>query len=171
MFSFRQIAIVISLALPCAGFAEGPNLGEHITNDDVSSLVIWPDGGGLPPGSGTVAEGQATYTQHCLICHGPQGKAGINDTLVGGQVHLTEIPSIRTVGSYWPYTTSLFDYVRRAMPYNEPGSLSNKQVYGVVAYLLHLNGLIDDDTQLNAQRLTEIKLPNRERFFSRYELP
>ncbi len=150
---------------------ETPRLGQQLEPQEVHSITVWPDGKGLPPGSGNAVTGQKVYAQQCQACHGLSGKDGINDTLVGGQVAPTSLPKLRTVGSYWPYATSLFDYVRRAMPYRTPGSLSDDEVYAVVAYLLFKNGVIEEDLTLNAAQLSKVNLPNRQRFYSEYELP
>lgn len=148
-----------------------PQLGQPLAPQQTGSITVWPNGKGLPAGSGNALIGQKIYTQKCQACHGAAGAGGINDALVGGQVTLTELPKSKTLGSYWPYATSLFDYVRRSMPYREPGSLSHDEVYAVVAYLLFLNGVIEEHKTLDAARLSEVKLPNRQRFYSEYELP
>lgn len=162
---------LIVLFIPYVTLANEPNLGQPLSDSETKSLVIWPDGRGLPLGSGTPKHGRTIYEQQCMACHGAAGKQGLNDTLVGGQVSHTQAPKIRTIGSYWPYATSLYDYIRRAMPYNTPGSLTNDQVYAVVSYLLFLNGIIEEDTELDATTMSQIKLPNRDRFFSKFELP
>ena len=99
------------------------------------------------------------------------GQSGINDRLAGGHVALDEIPQARTLGSFWPYAVPIFDYIRRAMPYANPGTLRDDEVYALTAYLLHVNGVIEADTILNAERLAAIKMPNRDRFFSQFKLP
>ena len=175
MPTFKLWLAVSLLAAPFWAASEPPLLppkfGQPLATQDVSSLTVWPDGSGLPQGSGTVATGQAVYEQQCLACHGLAGNNGINTTLAGGQVSLTELPKTRTVGSYWPYATTLFDYVRRTMPYREPGSLSNDEVYAVVAYLLFLNDVIEEELVLDAAQLSKVVLPNRQRFYSDYDLP
>jgi len=154
-----------------APVVEPPKLGKPLDLTLVTSITIWPDGKGLPVGSGNAALGESVYEQRCQACHGQAGVNGINGPLVGGQVGPADLPTTRTVGSYWPYATSLFDYVRRAMPYREPGSLSNDELYAVVAYLLFLNGVIEQGVVLDAATLSKITLPNRQRFYSEYELP
>lgn len=171
MFTFKSLLAVGLLAAPVWVAGEPPKLGQPLAPEDVNSLTVWPDGSGLPEGSGTPTAGLVVYEQKCLACHGPAGNNGINTTLVGGQVVLSELPRIRTVGSYWPYATTLFDYVRRTMPYREPGSLSNDEVYAVVAYLLFLNDIVGEEQVLDAAQLSNLVLPNRERFYSDYELP
>jgi cytochrome c len=127
----------------------GPGLGEAVDVVAVAraSLTVYPDGRGLPPGRGDARAGAEVYAVHCQACHGPAGAA----------------PQ-RTVGSFWPYATTLFDYVRRAMPYPAPGTLSADQVYAVTAYLLAEHGIIDVDTVLDAQTLPEVAMPNRDGF-------
>ena len=151
--------------------SDGPNLGTPLKAKEIHAITVWPNGEGLPRGSGNVADGEKVYQQHCVACHGTRGQGGINDTLVGGNVPLSEPPSIRTVGSYWPYATTLFDYVRRTMPYRSPGQLSANETYAVVAYLLYLNELIDENQRLDATVLRDLKPANRDRFYSRYPLP
>jgi cytochrome c len=163
-------AFAMAAALACA--AEGPNLGRVATPEEIASwdISIGPDGAGLPPGSGTPKQGEAVYAQKCLACHGERGTGKPNDPLVGGQGRLAgDKPAVKTVGSFWPYATTVFDYVRRAMPYNESKSLTNDEVYAVVAYVLNLNGIIADNDTMDALTLPKVKMPNREGFvtFSR----
>jgi S-disulfanyl-L-cysteine oxidoreductase SoxD len=163
----KLIAAGALLALCSAAFAESPNLGKPISPEDLASwdISIGPDGAGLPPGSGTAKQGEEVFNTKCQACHGAKGAGQPNDRLVGGQGSLPgEKPAIKTVGSYWPYATTLFDYVRRAMPYVESKSLSNDEVYAVAAYILNLNGVIGDTDTLNAQTLPKVKMPNREGF-------
>ena len=122
------------------------------------------DGRGLPPVSGSVTRGRDVFAQQCAACHGDKGEGGVGDRLVGGQGTLASSNPVRTVGSYWPYAPTLFDYIRRAMPQNAPESLSNEEVYAVSAYILHLNGLLPKDAVLDATTMSAIKMPNRSRF-------
>ena len=152
--------------------ADSPNLGRVVTPDEIATwdISIGPDGIGLPPGSGTPKQGEAVYAAKCVACHGEKGAGKPNDQLVGGRGTLAgDKPAIKTVGSFWPYATTIFDYVRRAMPHNESKSLTNDEVYAVVAYILNANGIIADDDTLNAQTLPKVKMPNRDGFvpFSR----
>jgi S-disulfanyl-L-cysteine oxidoreductase SoxD len=122
-------------------------------------------GAGLPPGSGTPQQGERVYAAKCVGCHGERGSGKPNDQLVGGIGSLPgEQPPVKTVGSFWPYATTLFDYVRRAMPLNAPKSLSNDEVYAVAAYILCFNGIIGDGEVMNAQSLPLVKMPNRDDF-------
>jgi mono/diheme cytochrome c family protein len=129
-------------------------------------ISIPPSGAGLPGGSGTARQGQQVYEQKCLACHGAKGAGKPADPLAGGTGTLATKAPVRTVGSYWPYATTLFDYVRRAMPITNPLSLTNDEVYAVTAYVLALNGIIGEDAVMNAQSLPQVKMPNRDGFVS-----
>lgn len=156
-----------TLALASAAFAQSPNLGKPVSPEDLASwdISIGPDGAGLPPGSGTVKQGEAVFMAKCQACHNEKGAGQPNDRLVGGQGTLAgDRPAVKTIGSYWPYATTLFDYVRRAMPLNESKSLTNDEIYGVVAYLLNLNGVVPESETINAQTLPNVKMPNRDGF-------
>jgi len=148
----------------------GPGLGVPATAAQVESadVSIGPDGAELPPGSGTPAQGEAIFNTKCIACHGPQGSGTVNDQLVGGQGTLTSTTPIKTIGSYWPYATTVFDYVRRAMPYPMPHSLSDQEVYALTAYLLSLNGVIAKDAVMDAKTLPQVKMPNRGNFIMSY---
>src|SRR5215510_1504392 len=138
-------ALALALAWPADAFAaESLNLGHPATPAEIAAMdiSIGPDGSRLPPGSGTSTAGAPVYAAKCLACHGDKGAGQPNDRLVGGQGTLASKTPVKTVGSYWPYATTVFDYVRRAMPYNAPHSLTNDEVYALTAYLLHLNGVI-----------------------------
>ncbi|HMB32714.1 MAG TPA: cytochrome c [Methylomirabilota bacterium] len=131
-------------------------------------MSIPPDGTGLPPGRGTPAQGAVIYAQKCQNCHGEKGGGQPNDRLVGGQGTLASKAPVRTIGSYWPYATTLFDYVRRAMPYTQSHSLTDDEVYAVTAYLLHLNGIIAEMSVMDAETLPKVRMPNRENFILAY---
>jgi S-disulfanyl-L-cysteine oxidoreductase SoxD len=159
-------ALVLALAAP-AFAQQGPKLGKPVSAEDLApwDISIGPDGAGLPPGSGTVKDGEATFAAKCQPCHGVKGAGTPNDRLVGGQGSLPgDKPAVKTVGSYWPYATTMFDYIRRAMPLPESKSLTGDEVYGLVAYLLNLNGVVPDDAAMNAQTLPKVTMPNREGF-------
>ena len=126
--------------------------------------TILPNGDGLPAGSGTAIQGAAVYQQNCLACHGERGSGGVNDALAGGHGTLTTARPQKTVGSYWPYATTIFDYVRRAMPLQAPGTLDNDQVFAVTAYILYLNDIVEEDEEMNAESLPRVKMPNRDGF-------
>ena len=147
--------------------AETPHFGQPITPEELApwDISIGPDGAGLPPGRGTPKEGEAVYAANCQACHGEKGAGRPNDTLVGGFGTIASArPAVKTIGSYWPYATTLFDYIRRAMPYQQNKSLTSDQIYAVSAYLLHLNGVIGADDALDAQSLPKVKMPNRDGF-------
>ena len=131
--------------------------------------VAASDGSGLPPGSGTAQSGREIDLTQCAACHGADGRLRGN-ALVGGEGTLASTSALKTVGSYWPYATTLFDYVKRAMPYGNEKTLSDPQVYAVTAYVLHLNGLLALDTELSAQTLMTVEMPNRDGFV-RAQLP
>jgi hypothetical protein len=171
MYLLERFAIGAALLFAAAGSAlaaDGPQFGKPVTQDDVApwDISIGPDGAGLPPGRGTVAQGEMVYAAKCQACHGEKGAGRPNDRLVGGIGSLApdKAPPVKTVGSYWPYPTTLFDYVRRAMPWDRPKSLSDEEVYAVAAYLLYLNGIIGQDAVLDAQSLPKVQMPNREGF-------
>src|SRR5436853_1933014 len=122
-------------------------VGRPPTPDEIRSLgsAIAPDGTGLPPGRGTVAAGRLLFSQQCARCHGPGGEGGVGARLVGGNGTLATPRPLKTVGSFWPYATTLWDYINRAMPFDRPGLLTPPEVYAAAAYVLQLNGIIDED--------------------------
>jgi cytochrome c len=142
------------------------DIGRPATAAEIAgwNIDIGRDGSNLPKGSGSVSHGREVFAQQCASCHGDKGEGGIGDRLVGGQGTIGTAKPIRTVGSYWPYAPTLFDYIRRAMPQNAPQSLSDDDVYAVSAYVLNLNGLVGADATLDAKSLAEIKMPNRDKF-------
>src|SRR5262249_25309476 len=127
-------------------------------------IDVRPDGKGLQEGSGNVVQGKQVFADNCAACHGDNGEGGIRDRLVGGRGTLASDMPIKTVGSFWPYATTLFDYIRRAMPYPAPGSLSNEDIYALVAYILSLNGILPADGRLDRESLPMVKMPNRNGF-------
>src|SRR4029078_8488408 len=166
MRSALLIAGSILTTISASAFAaESPNLGRLATPEEIAAwdISIGPDGVGLPPGSGTPKQGEAVYAAKCIACHGEKGAGKPNDQLVGGQGTLSgDKPPVKTVGSFWPYATTVFDYVRRALADNESKSLTNDEVYAVVAYILNLNGIIADTDKMDAQTLGKVKMPNRD---------
>ena len=136
---------------------------EEIAGWDID---VRPDGLGLPPGSGTPEEGEILYEDQCAICHGSFGEGvGRNPVLAGGEGTLTESRPEKTVGSYWPYASTLWDYIHRAMPFAAPESLSDNEVYAVSAYVLYLNDLVEYDFVLSQENLAAIEMPNKDGFF------
>ncbi|MBN3752393.1 cytochrome c [Paraburkholderia sp. Tr-20389] len=182
----RPIRGVVSVSLSAALLAacsasltasKQPALDDHLrksadaigTSISDADLAVWnidvaPDGRGLPAGSGDVAMGGKIFAAKCAACHGAKGEGLIGDQLVGGRGTLASANPKRTVGSYWPYATTLFDYIRRAMPYNAPQSLSADEVYAVSAWILNQNGIVPDDARLDAHSLASIHMPNRDGF-------
>src|SRR4029079_17548430 len=142
---------------------KGPALGVPATEAQIESadVSIGPDGAGLPAGSGSPTQGEAIFNVKCIACHGARGAGGMNDQLVGGQGTLSSPAPIKTIGSYWPYATTIFDYVRRAMPYPTPHSLTDAEVYALTAYLLNLNGIIEKHAVMDAKSLPRVQMPNR----------
>jgi cytochrome c len=152
---------------------EGPGLGRPATAEEIAGWdnTIPPDGSGLPPGRGTAREGEGIYNEVCASCHGAEGVGRTAEELAGGVGSLTTQHPAKTVGSYWPHATTLFDYVRRAMPLTAPLSLAPDQVYAVSAYLLSLSGVIGADDEMNATTLPAVRMPNRDGFVPIYEEP
>jgi mono/diheme cytochrome c family protein len=164
-----RIAAFVTVALVCSTpvHAQSPyGIGRAATPAEIAGWNIDVDryGNNLPPGSGSVSHGREVFDQQCAACHGAKGEGGIGSRLVGGQGTLATPKPVRTVGSYWPYAATLFDYIRRAMPQNAPESLSSKDVYAVSAYILHLNGLLPAEAVIDAKALAAIKMPNRNMF-------
>lgn len=164
-----RIAALAIFGLACVTQAQAQSpygIGRAATPAEIAGWNIDVDGNGnnLPPGSGSVSRGHEIFDQQCAACHGATGEGGVGDRLAGGQGTLATPTPIRTVGSYWPYAPTLFDYIRRAMPQNAPESLSNEDVYAVSAYILNLNGLLPADATLDAKTLNAIKMPNRNMF-------
>lgn len=163
----RSVALALALGvIGNVALAQTPNLGRAATPEELAAwdISIGPDGAGLPPGKGTPQQGEAVYVAKCLACHGEKGAGKPNDQLVGGRGTLAGDAPVKTVGSFWPYATTLFDYVRRAMPLNQSKSLSDDEVYGVVAYLLHLNGIIGENDTMDGRTLPQVRMPNADGF-------
>jgi mono/diheme cytochrome c family protein len=160
-------AMSAAMALASSAQAQGHyGIGRTATEAEIAgwNIDVDPSGANLPPGSGSVSRGREVFDAQCAACHGAQGQGGVGDRLVGGQGTIATAKPIKTVGSYWPYAPTLFDYIRRAMPQNAPQSLSNDEVYAVSAYILNLNGLLAADASLDAKSLPAIKMPNRGMF-------
>ncbi len=176
MFTSRGNTIVIAIGAAavaaCASLQPAPGkppaFGAAVSAEEIarSDISIPPSGAGLPKGSGSARQGLQVYEQKCIACHGAKGAGKPADALAGGIGSLATRAPVRTVGSYWPYSTTLFDYVRRAMPITNPLSLSDDEVYAVSAYVLFLNGIVGEDAVMNAQSLPAVKMPNRDGFVS-----
>jgi len=174
MSTFKRNSVVVAIAAAalaaCAGQPPAPGqrpaFGAAVSANEIArwDISIPPSGAGLPAGSGDVKRGEAVYVAQCQACHGPKGAGKPADPLVGGAGSLATGKPMRTVGSFWPYATTLFDYTRRAMPLNKPLSLTNDEVYAVTAYVLYLNGIVGENAQMNVQTLPQVKMPNRDGF-------
>ena len=174
MSMHEKLASVIALALgiSVANAADAPRFGQPMTPADIApwDISIGPDGVGLPPGSGTPAQGAEVYAAHgCAACHGEKGSGGPAGALVGGgPLNSTDRDPPKLIGNYWPYATTIFDFTRRAMPWQQPKSLTDNEVYALTAYLLALNKIIGENDVMNAETLPKVKMPNRDGFISRY---
>lgn len=161
--STHRIALAFAACLTASGsaIAEGPNLGRPLTEAEIPDYAryVMPDGTGLPPGKGTAVAGKAIYEAQCATCHGATGNEGPIMAPVGPAKGYA-----KPAGRFWPHATTMFDYVRRAMPFMTPKSLSDDEVYAVTAYILWRNGLIEEDAEVNAQTLPSIAMPNRGNF-------
>jgi mono/diheme cytochrome c family protein len=159
---------VAMLTVAAALMAQLPKygVGQPATPEQIRNLgaAIAPDGTGLPEGSGTVSAGREVFVARCSKCHGEKAEGGVGPVLVGGQGTLATAKPIKTVGSYWPYATTVWDYVNRAMPFDQPGLLKPAEVYAVVAYILNLNHIIGNDQVMDAKSLPKVKMPNRDGF-------
>ena len=166
--SLRTLAIgfaVIGLVTPA--LAGNFNLGRDATADEIAAwdIDVRPDGAGLPEGKGTVEQGEEIFAEQCAACHGDFGE-GVDrwPVLAGGQGTLKSDRPVKTIGSYWPFASTLFDYINRAMPFGNAQSLEPDQVYAIMAYLLFMNDLVDSDFELSKENFTSVKLPNETNF-------
>ena len=168
----RLAALSLWLLAACAALAAEESrrfgVGHAPSAEELDSwrTSVFPDGKGLPPGRGTAREGAGLYQRACFVCHGHNGRGDQAPALVGGRDTLTEARPKRTVESFWPHATTLWDYTKRAMPYEQPGSLSDEEVYAIVAYVLHLAGVIEDDEVIDGESLPQIEMPNHDGFFA-----
>ena len=174
--STSKTAFLIAVAICSAGFVRGeehPNLGRPLTPEEIQKIdiTVSPDGTGLPPGSGSVLSGEAVYEQKCQSCHGPQGSGKPQDRLTGGVGTLSSAKPVKTPVSYWSNATTIFDYIRRAMPITAPQSLTNDEAYAVTAYLLSIDGVVPKDAVLDAKSLPRVKMPNRDGFIRWWPAP
>ena len=141
-------------------------IGHTVTQRDTvgKDTFVTPEGTGLPPGRGNAFEGKPIYDRRCSRCHGPRGEGADDQAIAGGIGSLATPKELRTVGSFWPHAPGVWDYVNRSMPFNQPGTLAVDQVYSVVAYLLYLNKLVDEKTEMNPTTLPIVKMPNKDGF-------
>jgi S-disulfanyl-L-cysteine oxidoreductase SoxD len=162
---------LLTLLLGCGiARAESPNLGQPISEADIKAwdITILPDGSNLPPGSGTVAQGAKLFVDKgCVACHGEGGKGKPNAAMATDD-KLDRIEANKTIANFWGYSTTVFDFIRRAMPYPQPRTLSNEEVYGLTAYVLYLNKLIGENEVMSAETLPKVKMPNRENFIIKF---
>ena len=163
-------ALLLSAMMTDASLAETPNLGKPIDEAAIAAwdISILPDGTGLPKGSGTPAQGAVIYADRCALCHGDNGKGGSAAALVSDREIAGISASQKTIKNFWPYSTTIFDFIRRAMPFQMPRSLTDDEVYALTAYILAENKLIGANEMMNAQTLPKVKMPNRENFIIRF---
>ena len=171
---FRSLIGVLVAALAsipggeasAADASGAPRLGHRLTPEQAQrqSLNVFPDGRGLPAGRGTAAEGRPLFQQKCAACHGQAGRGASAEELAGGEAPLTSQSPDKTIGLYWPYATTIFDFTRRAMPLSAPGSLSNDEIYALTAYLLFENRLVGEREEMNPVTLPRVHMPNRDGF-------
>ena len=170
MYTLKKLltasAVSVSLAIGLSAVVHAQSLGTPINESQLQSfdLIAQPDGSGYPAGGGTAMQGKALFERRCVACHGMNGEGtNANTRLVGGDMQSEERP-IRTVGSYWPHASTLFDYVQRAMPADAPKSLTSSEVYQVIAYILNMNGIIEDSLVLDMESLIQVEMPNKDGF-------
>ena len=170
------VGLTLCLAASAAS-AEGPGLGKPLTEAEITAwdISIEPNGKGLPPGAGTPAQGAPIYAEKCAACHGPEGKGGVTGVtaaplppLVGGGPITDISAATKRIANFWPYPTTVFDYIRRSMPWQAPRTLTDDEVYALTAYILALNKLIGDNDTMNAEALPKVRMPNRDGFIIRF---
>lgn len=166
MFTHKlSLALALMVAAPVTLGGDGPGLGQPLDEGEIPAYArhVMPDGSGLPPGGGNAVEGEPIYAAQCAACHGATGTEGPIQPVVGP---VDTYP--KSAGLHWPYATTLFDYIRRAMPYLQPQTLSDDEVYALTAYILFVNGIVAADESMNAQTLPQVQMPNRESFIPAY---
>jgi cytochrome c len=182
--AFRAVVLAAAAAFAVAGTAAAQEktlphqpgitlapqpfgIGRPVTADELKGwdIAVRPDGHGLPPGKGSVKEGEALFQERCAACHGEFGEGKDRwPALIGGSGKLTDDDPKKGVGNYWPFATTLFDYIRRAMPFGNAQSLTDDEVYAITAYVLHLNDVLKEDAVLDRDSLVKIRLPNADNF-------
>jgi mono/diheme cytochrome c family protein len=162
----RTLSGVLVCAMSLWAQTPGHGVGRVATAEEVRALgvSVAPDGAGLPEGAGTAVEGREVFASRCAKCHGEKAEGDVGPALVGGQGTLATAKPRKTVGSFWPYAPVVWDYVNRAMPFNQPGLLSHREVYAVVAYVLFLNGIVGEKEVMDAKSLGKVRMPNRDGF-------
>ena len=166
----KAIVVIALLAFGSSVLAQGPGLGKPIAPADLAAwdISILPDGTNLPPGSGTSAQGAPIFAAKCALCHGEGGKGATAAAIVGGAPLTSGIETPKSVANFWPYSTTVFDFIRRAMPWQAPRTLTNDEVYALTAYILALNKIIGENDTMNAQTLPKVRMPNRDGFIVRF---
>src|SRR5437870_10239706 len=161
---WKVSAIALMMAVTLSAQPPSYQVGRRPTPEEIRELggAIAPDGTGLPEGSGTVAAGREVFAARCAKCHGPKGEGDVGPILVGGRGTLKTPRPLKTVGSFWPYATTIWDYVNRAMPFDQPGLLKPQEVYAVVAFILNINDIIGADAVMDAKTLPKVRMPNRD---------
>jgi S-disulfanyl-L-cysteine oxidoreductase SoxD len=173
MFTSKLLSAtcLFALVFGCGiALADSPNLGQPISEADIKAwdITILPDGSNLPPGSGSVAQGVKLFVDKgCVACHGEGGKGGPNAAMAPDE-KLDRIEANKTIANFWGYSTTVFDFIRRAMPYPQPRTLSNEETYALTAYVLYLNKLIGENEVMDAQTLPKVKMPNRDNFIIKF---
>ena len=162
--------VLVLVVLGSAALAQSPNLGTPVTEADLAAwdISVLPDGTGLPVGSGTPEQGAKVFAAKCALCHGPEAKGGSAASLVGGRPLTDGIDTPKTIANFWAYATTLFDFTRRAMPWQAPRTLTDEEVYALTAYILSLNKIIGSGDVMNAQTLPKVRMPNRDGFIPRF---
>jgi mono/diheme cytochrome c family protein len=173
MFTPERAIFAASLLLAMmadASLAETPNLGKPIDEAAIAAwdISILPDGTGLPKGSGTPAQGAVIFADKCAACHGDNGRGGPAAALVDDREIVGISAAQKTIKNFWPYSTTIFDFIRRAMPFQMPRSLTDDEVYALTAYILAENKLIGASDMMDAQTLPKVKMPNRDNFIIRF---
>ena len=167
---FELFALVAAIAACLTAAAQTPdykNVGRTPTADEIKAMdiAVGIDGKELPPGSGNAKTGAVIFAAKCMACHGESQEGSAQaPALVGGKGTLNTPKPVKTVGSYWPYATTVFDYIRRAMPYDQPGTLQADEIYSVVGFVLNANGIVGENDEMNATTLPKVKMPNRDGF-------
>lgn len=166
MWKGSVLAVVFAGAAALVAQSPANGVGQPATPEEIRNLgaAIAPDGSGLPEGSGTVTQGREVFAARCSRCHGEKAQGDVGPALVGGRGTLATPRPVKTVGSFWPYATTVWDYIKRAMPFDEPGLLKPPEVYAVVAYILNSNGIIAADSVMDARSLPKVTMPNRDGF-------
>ena len=170
MSTHNFLRLVALGALVLGSTVSAQSLGTPISEADIApwDISILPDGTGLPPGSGTPADGARIFAAKCSVCHGENGTGGLAAAIAGGGPLTSGIETTKTIANFWPYATTLFDFTRRAMPWPRPRTLTNDEVYALTAYMLSLNKIVGEDAVMNAQTLPRVRMPNRDGFIARF---